>query len=91
MIIEQLNIQAKYAGYMQRQTAEIEKSKRLEETVIPSEFDYANVKGLSNEVLQKLTSIKPTTVSQASRISGMTPAAVSLLLVHLKGKSRKRA
>ena len=90
-VIEQLDIQAKYAGYMQRQTAEIEKSKRLEDTVIPNEFDYANVKGLSNEVLQKLTTLKPATVSQASRISGMTPAAVSLLLVHLKGQTRKRA
>jgi tRNA uridine 5-carboxymethylaminomethyl modification enzyme len=90
-IIEQLDIQAKYAGYMQRQTDEIEKSKRLEATVIPDEFDYTHVKGLSNEVLQKLISVKPTTISQASRISGMTPAAVSLLLVHLKGQTRKRA
>lgn len=85
-VIEQINIQAKYAGYMQRQTAEIEKSKRLEDTVIPEHFDYHLVKGLSNEVLQKLSSIKPSTVSQASRISGMTPAAVSLLLVHLKAR-----
>ena len=85
-VIEQIDIQAKYAGYMQRQAAEIEKSKRLEDTVIPQEFDYHLVKGLSNEVLQKLCSIKPTTVSQASRISGMTPAAVSLLLVHLKAR-----
>ena len=90
-IVEQLDIQAKYAGYMQRQNAEIEKARRLEDTVIPQEFDYTHVKGLSNEVLQKLTSVKPATISQASRISGMTPAAVSLLLVHLKGQSRKRA
>lgn len=90
-VIEQLDIQAKYAGYMQRQNAEIQKSKRLEDTVIPNEFNYANVKGLSNEVLQKLSTVKPSTVSQASRISGMTPAAVSLLLVHLKGQSRKQA
>jgi len=85
-VIEQIDIQAKYAGYMQRQAAEIEKSKRLEDTEIPDEFDYRLVKGLSNEVLQKLSSIKPTTVSQASRIAGMTPAAVSLLLVHLKAR-----
>ena len=90
-IAEQLNIQAKYAGYMQRQNAEIEKAKRLEETNIPEEFDYSHVKGLSNEVLQKLTKVRPATISQASRISGMTPAAVSLLLVHLKGQTRKRA
>ena len=88
-VIEQIEIQAKYAGYMQRQAAEIEKSKRLEETSIPEEFDYHLVKGLSNEVLQKLSSIRPTTVSQASRISGVTPAAVSLLLVHLKARKLK--
>jgi len=86
-VVEQLNIQAKYAGYMQRQSDEIAKAKRLQDTVIPEGFDYASVKGLSNEVLQKLTAVRPTTVSQASRISGMTPAAVSLLLVHLKGRT----
>ncbi len=92
-VIQQLDIQAKYAGYMQRQTDEIEKAKRLEDTVIPEEFDYASVKGLSNEALQKLTKIKPITVSQAARIAGVTPAAVSLLLVHLKarGYARKQA
>ena len=92
-VIEQLEIQAKYAGYMQRQQADIEKTKRLQETIIPSEFDYTKVKGLSNEVLQKLTTIRPHTISQAARISGITPAAVSLLVVHLKarGQVRKRA
>lgn len=85
-VIQQIDIQAKYAGYMQRQAAEIEKSKRLEDTVIPNQFDYQLVIGLSNEVRQKLTDIKPVTVSQAARISGMTPAAVSLLLVHLKAR-----
>lgn len=92
-VIEQLEIQAKYAGYMQRQQAEIDKTKRMQETVIPSEFDYASIKGLSNEVLQKLSAIRPQTVSQAARISGVTPAAVSLLVVHLKarGQVRKRA
>lgn len=92
-VIEQLEIQAKYSGYMQRQQAEIDKTKRMQATVIPSEFDYASIKGLSNEVLQKLSAIRPQTVSQAARISGMTPAAVSLLVVHLKarGQMRKRA
>ena len=92
-VVEQLEIQAKYAGYMQRQQAEIEKTQRMQETVIPQEFDYAAVKGLSNEVLQKLSTIRPHTVSQAARISGITPAAVSLLVVHLKarGQLRKRA
>ena len=90
-VIEQIDIQAKYAGYMQRQAAEIEKSKRLENTEIPESFDYHLVKGLSNEVLQKLSSIRPATVSQASRISGVTPAAVSLLLVHLKARHQRQA
>ena len=92
-VIEQLEIQAKYAGYMQRQQAEIEKTKRLQETIIPNEFDYSTVTGLSNEVLQKLSTIRPHTISQAAQISGVTPAAVSLLVVHLKarGQMRKRA
>lgn len=93
-VIEQINIQAKYAGYMQRQSDEIAKARRLQDTVIPDSFDYARVKGLSNEVLQKLTSVRPATVSQAARIAGVTPAAVSLLLVHLKGhasQTRKQA
>ena len=88
-VIEQIDIQAKYAGYMQRQTAEIEKSKRLENTKIPAEFNYNLVKGLSNEALQKLNTIQPKTVSQAARISGVTPATVSLLLVHLKARSQE--
>lgn len=87
-VVEQINIQAKYAGYMQRQTDEIEKSKRLEDTQIPEAFNYNLVKGLSNEALQKLIAIKPKTVSQASRIAGVTPATVSLLLVHLKARSQ---
>ncbi|MFK8027241.1 MAG: tRNA uridine-5-carboxymethylaminomethyl(34) synthesis enzyme MnmG [Gammaproteobacteria bacterium] len=87
-IVEQINIQAKYAGYMQRQTDEIEKSKRLEDTQIPDTFNYRLVKGLSNEALQRLLDIKPKTVSQASRIAGVTPATVSLLLVHLKARSQ---
>lgn len=92
-VIEQLDIQAKYAGYMQRQDAEIEKTRRMHEAVIPAEFDYASIAGLSNEVRQKLIAIRPTTVSQAARISGVTPAAVSLLVVHLKaqGQIRNRA
>ena len=93
-VIEQLNIQAKYAGYMQRQSDEIAKAKRLQDTVIPDSFDYTQVKGLSNEVLQKLSAVRPATVSQAARIAGITPAAVSLLLVYLKGHAaqpRKQA
>jgi tRNA uridine 5-carboxymethylaminomethyl modification enzyme len=92
-IIEQINIQAKYAGYLGRQQAEVDKSVRMQEAEIPADFDYSSVKGLSNEVLQKLSAIQPQTISQASRISGVTPAAVSLLLIHLKAYSnpQKRA
>ena len=83
-VAEQLEIQAKYHGYIERQQAEIEKHKRNETTELSIEMDYALVKGLSNEVGQKLNEHKPTTIGQASRISGVTPAAVSLLLVYLK-------
>ena len=83
-----LEIQAKYHGYIERQQAEIDKQKRHESTQLSIELDYAKVTGLSNEVAQKLNQHKPTTIGQASRISGVTPAAVSLLLVHLKKHRR---
>jgi len=83
---EQLAIQAKYAGYIARQQLEIERSRRHEETALPADFDYGAVAGLSNEVRQKLARHRPQTLGQAARLEGMTPAAVSLLLVHLKKK-----
>lgn len=83
-IKEQITIQAKYSGYIERQEKEISKLKRHEATVIPSDFNYQKVKGLSVEVLQKLEAVRPETLGQASRISGVTPAAISLLLVYLK-------
>jgi tRNA uridine 5-carboxymethylaminomethyl modification enzyme len=83
-VAEQIEIQAKYAGYIHRQQDEINRHKRLEETKIPVVINYDQVSGLSNEVRQKLKEIKPETIAQASRISGITPAAISLLLVHLK-------
>ena len=83
-VIEQIEIDAQYSGYMQRQLDEIEKSKSQEGKVIPIDFNYQNVTGLSAELTEKLSKIKPQTVGQATRIQGMTPAAVSLLLVHLK-------
>lgn len=82
--IEQLEIHAKYSGYMDRQLYEIEKSKAQESKEIPKQFDYQAVTGLSAELTEKLSEIKPQTVGQATRVQGMTPAAVSLLLVHLK-------
>lgn len=89
-VTEQIEIQNKYAGYIDRQQQDIEKLRRYENTQLPDSLDYAQVTGLSSEVIQKLTKIKPTTLAQAGRISGVTPAALSLLLVHLK-KSRLNA
>ena len=83
-IAEQVEIAAKYAGYIERQQAEIERTRRHEDAAIPAGFDYAAVQGLSNEVRAKLASHRPDTVGQAGRISGVTPAALSLLLVHLR-------
>ena len=90
---EQVEIQIKYEGYINRQQDEIAKQERNETTLLPTDFDYAAVKGLSNEVVLKLNQAKPETVGQASRISGITPAAISLLLVYLKkqGLLRKTA
>ncbi|RUO45681.1 tRNA uridine-5-carboxymethylaminomethyl(34) synthesis enzyme MnmG [Idiomarina aquatica] len=90
---EQVEIQTKYAGYISRQQDEIAKQQRHENTLLPSNFDYASIKGLSNEVIAKLNQHQPETVGKASRISGITPAAISMLLVHLKkqGLLRKSA
>ena len=82
--IRQLEIQARYSGYIERQVAEIERQKKSQDMVIPSDLDYLQVRGLSSEVQQKLLQTKPETVGQAARIPGVTPAAISLLMVHLK-------
>ena len=83
-VSEQVEIDAKYAGYIGRQQEEIDKLRRHENTAIPVTFDYEKVSGLSNEVKQKLNEAKPETLARASRIPGITPAAISLLLVSLK-------
>jgi tRNA uridine 5-carboxymethylaminomethyl modification enzyme len=83
-VTEQIEIQAKYAGYIDRQQDEIDKHQRHEDTRLPDELDYATVRGLSVEARQKLTCHRPVTLGHAARISGVTPAAISLLLVHLK-------
>lgn len=83
-VVEQINIQAKYAGYLTRQQLEIEKQRQHENAKIPATLNYDQVTGLSNELRQKLLDIRPETLGQASRIPGMTPAAISLLLVHIK-------
>ena len=77
-------ILAKYAGYIERQSDEIEKLRAAESTRLPKDFDYGQVKGLSNEVKQKLGDIRPETLGQAGRIPGVTPAAISLLMIYLK-------
>jgi len=83
-VAEQVEISAKYAGYIDRQKAEVELALAQENTPIPSDMDYAGVRGLSREAQQKLAQQRPETVGQAARIQGITPAAISLLLVHLK-------
>jgi tRNA uridine 5-carboxymethylaminomethyl modification enzyme len=87
----EVEVAVKYAGYLDRQRAEIERQQRHETTPIPGDFDYAHVRGLSTEVRAKLEQVRPATVGQARRISGVTPAAISLLLVHLKRAAGQRA
>lgn len=83
-VIEQVEIQVKYQGYIDRQNEEIDSRRDIETLKLPEDIDYSKVKGLSAEVQQKLNRHKPEIVGQASRISGVTPAAVALLMVHLK-------
>jgi len=83
-IVGQIEIEARYSGYLSRQEDEIVRNRNNESTALPSSIDYDRVTGLSNEVRQKMKEVRPATLGQASRIPGMTPAAISLLLVHLK-------
>ncbi|MEX0606557.1 MAG: FAD-dependent oxidoreductase, partial [Halofilum sp. (in: g-proteobacteria)] len=80
----QVDIQARYAGYVSQQRDQIERDRKREQTPLPADLDYAEVAGLSSEVREKLAAHRPATVGQAARVQGVTPAAVSLLLVHLK-------
>ncbi|MEG3109353.1 MULTISPECIES: tRNA uridine-5-carboxymethylaminomethyl(34) synthesis enzyme MnmG [unclassified Pantoea] len=90
---EQVEVQVKYEGYIARQQEEIDRQQRNENTLLPVDLDYRQVNGLSNEVIAKLNDHKPTSIGQASRISGITPAAISILLIYLKkqGLLRKSA
>jgi tRNA uridine 5-carboxymethylaminomethyl modification enzyme len=83
-VLEQAEINAKYSGYLSRQQDEIDKASKHEATNLPDDMDFADVRGLSNEACEKLQDHHPATIGQASRIAGITPAAISLLLVHLK-------
>jgi len=84
----QVEVQAKYSGYLKRQSEEIDRHRRNEELRLPADLDYSQVGGLSNEARQQLCEVRPETLGQAARIPGLTPAAVSLLLVHLKKRDR---
>ncbi|TVQ70482.1 MAG: tRNA uridine-5-carboxymethylaminomethyl(34) synthesis enzyme MnmG, partial [Oceanospirillales bacterium] len=83
-VAEQVEVAFKYAGYIERQRSEIEQMRKQEDTPLPADLDYSQVGGLSNELRSKLVAIKPVSIAQASRIQGMTPAAISLLLVYMK-------
>ncbi len=83
-VLEQAEVKTKYEGYLNRQQEEIDKAKNNEGTALPDTLNFKNVRGLSNEACQKLQEFKPSTIGQAGRISGITPATISLLLVHLK-------
>ncbi len=89
-VSEQVQIAVKYAGYISRQAEDIERLRRQENTKLPDDLDYSSMEGISNEVKQKLNQLRPETLAAASRIQGITPAAVSLLLVHLKKRAIAR-
>jgi tRNA uridine 5-carboxymethylaminomethyl modification enzyme len=82
-VAEQAEIELKYEGYIERQANEIAKFRRLEDKTIPAKFDYARLKHLRNEAREKLQRVRPASIGQASRIAGVTPADIQLLLVHL--------
>jgi tRNA uridine 5-carboxymethylaminomethyl modification enzyme len=90
-VAEQVEIQTRYAGYITRQQDEVVRARRQEQLPLPEGFDFTRVPGLSNEVRQKLEQVRPGTLGQASRIPGITPAAISLLSVHLKKRSLRRS
>ena len=89
-VAEQVEIDAKYAVYMKRQEAEIDRVNREEDTVIPADLDFASVGGLSHEVREKLTAVRPRTLGQAGRIEGVTPGALTALLAHVR-RTRQEA
>jgi tRNA uridine 5-carboxymethylaminomethyl modification enzyme len=80
----QVEVEIKYGGYVERQLGLIERSRQMEEACLPPDLDYSSIHGLSNEVREKLVAIRPRSLGQASRISGITPAALSLLAIHLR-------
>jgi tRNA uridine 5-carboxymethylaminomethyl modification enzyme len=89
-VADQVEIEIKYEGYISRQADEIERLRRNENTRLPDDIDFDAIGGLSNEIKQKLKEVRPETVAQASRIQGVTPAAISQVLVHLKKRDLLR-
>ncbi|MCM8790035.1 MAG: tRNA uridine-5-carboxymethylaminomethyl(34) synthesis enzyme MnmG, partial [Candidatus Omnitrophica bacterium] len=87
--LRQIEIEVKYSGFIQRQLSEVEKFKNLEKIRVPVDLDYNNIQALSREIREKLTKFKPVNLGQASRISGVTPAAISILMVYLKKYEKK--
>jgi tRNA uridine 5-carboxymethylaminomethyl modification enzyme len=83
-VVSQIEIEVKYEGYIKRQMEQVDKFKKLEDFIIPVSFSYDSIPGLSNEIVQKLTNVRPNSLGQATRISGVTPAAISVLMVYLK-------
>jgi tRNA uridine 5-carboxymethylaminomethyl modification enzyme len=81
---EEIELQVKFKGYIDRQDEQVGRFKKMESVLLPQEIDYRSLSGLSNEVVEKLTKVRPLSLGQASRISGITPAAISILQVHLK-------
>ena len=88
--INQLEVQLKYAGYINKQLMQIERFKKLEKKPLKENFDYSIVEGLRIEAIQKLNQVKPISVGQASRISGVSPADINVLLVHLEKEKRRK-
>ena len=84
---EQVEIDASYAGYLDRQTADVEAFRRDEDLRLPAELDYAGIGGLSNEVREKLLAVRPLTLGQAARIEGVTPGALTALLAHVRRRA----
>ena len=90
-VVKQVEIETKYAGYIARQQAQVERVARLENRHIPADFDYRTVPGLRNEAREQLIQYRPLTVGQAARLSGVTPADVTILMVYLERPSKRRA
>ena len=90
-VVEQIEIDCKYEGYIKRQQKEVEKNRSQFDQPIPEEFDFVSIPGLSSEAKQKLIQIRPKDLGQAGRIPGLTPAAISLLLVYLKKRGNLKA